>query len=193
MADEPIRFRIPALENDPQNPQEPDLPKTEPMQMSLDARKTLTGDILVGDHLDIDIVILPGKFKVLTLAKEEYNDSVYDAQNRMIEFLRKRGVIDFDSVQGGNVYGSMEMTYPEESINGGNTHQIILFTVGKWIDEEREYFEWRREYDRQEEERLLEPDDEETTELGQVQQKKKKGSLPSSPHYLYPGSFRSAI
>ena len=48
------------------------------------------------------------KKKILTLPKELITDQVYGAQNRLFSYLRKKGIINFDSIQGGNVYGSME-------------------------------------------------------------------------------------
>ena len=35
-------------------------------------------------------------------------DNVYGAETRLFEFLRKKGIVSYDSIQGGNIYGSME-------------------------------------------------------------------------------------
>ena len=55
--------------------------------IQLQARKSLGGDIMIYDHDDIDIVVMPGKKKILTFAKEYYGDHVYEAQNRFFKFF----------------------------------------------------------------------------------------------------------
>jgi len=75
--------------------------------IQLQARKSLNGDIMIYDHTDIDIIVMSEKKKILTFAKEYYGDHVFEAQNRLFKFLMKRGIIDYESVQGGNVYSSM--------------------------------------------------------------------------------------
>ena len=46
-------------------------------QISLQLRKSLDCDFMIFDHMDIDIVVMPEKKKVLALAKETYSDEVY--------------------------------------------------------------------------------------------------------------------
>ena len=167
-------------EEEPQSPQ---------ASMSIVARKTLNGDIAVMDHLDLDIIIMPGKNKILTFAKEEQNDAVYDAQHRFFEYLKKKGVVAPDSIQGGNIYGSLEAAYPEQGSDGENSHQIILFTIGKFIEEEKPYFMWDAAHRKSEVERLLEPDVIDSTEYGEVPQKVYKGSIPRKTAYPYGGGF----
>ncbi len=51
----------------------------------------------------------------------------------------------------------------------------MLLSVSKWIEKERPYFEYGEDYEDMMKDRLLEPDDEEATELGEVPQDKSKG------------------
>ena len=82
-----------------------------------------------------------------------------------------------ESVHGGNVYGSIEgeIAKPlEESIDQA---QAAVFSVGKFILEEKPFFKTYNEYEEDIEDRLTNPDEEESTELGDVPQKQSQGSL----------------
>ena len=76
--------------------------------LELNARKTLDGDLVVRDHPDVDVVIMPKKMKVVAFPKDSLTEETYQTQTKMFDFLMKRGVVTRDSVQGGNVFGSME-------------------------------------------------------------------------------------
>ncbi len=81
----------------------------EVKKVILKARRTLDGKILIPDHPDIDIAIIPEKNKIVAFPKEEMDDEVYETQDRLFKHLVRNGVCDFDSVQGGGcfyVYGS---------------------------------------------------------------------------------------
>jgi len=137
----------------------------KPTQTSivLKARRTLDGNVMIFDHKDIDIVVMPSQKKVVAFAKELFGDHVYEAQDRLFRFLIKKGVINYDSVQGGNIYSSMEAKIAESK--DYNSMQITLFSIGKFIEEERPYFEFEKAYDENFEKRLAEPDPEESTDF----------------------------
>ena len=65
-------------------------------QASLDliVRKTADGNIMIMDHTDIDVIVMPLSNKVLTIAKEALTDDVYDSQNRLFKYLSKKGLLD---------------------------------------------------------------------------------------------------
>ena len=63
---------------------------------------------MIYDHKDIDIVLMQEKKKIVAFAKDMLTDTVYGAESRLFEYLRKNGIIAYDSIQGGNIYGSME-------------------------------------------------------------------------------------
>ena len=76
--------------------------------LELDIRKSLSGDLMIFDHGDIDIVLSPVNNKVVAFPKDTMNDLVYGAQNRLMSFLNKRGVVVAEYTQGGDFYGSIE-------------------------------------------------------------------------------------
>ena len=146
-----------------------------PISFKLNARKALNGDIMIFDHADIDIVILTEKKKIIAFAKEIMSDIVYGAESRLFEFLRKKGIVAYDSIQGGNVYGSLEAKIHESKEM--DEIKITLLNVSKWMDTERPYFESMKAHDQMMDDSILEPDQEHSTELGEVPHEEEKGSI----------------
>jgi hypothetical protein len=54
--------------------------------LELKARKTLDGNIMIFDHEEMDIVLMPRKNKIVTFAKNDFSETVYSAQNRCSSF-----------------------------------------------------------------------------------------------------------
>jgi len=158
----------------------PPAPKVE-RKFELKIRKSLDGNLMIFDHADIDIVIMPSQNKVLALPKEAMTDQAYGAQNRLFAHLKRKGVIDLASVQGGNIYGSMEAVI-SESIDGHEPVKMVLLNVDTFITEERPYFDFVRSYVDQAEELLTDPDELHSTELGDVAHSDTKGSI--KPGYV---------
>ena len=146
-----------------------------PISFKLNARKALNGDIMIFDHIDIDIVILTEKKKVVAFAKDIMSDIVYGAESRLFEYLRKRGIVAFDSIQGGNVYGSLEAQIHEST--DLDPIKMTLLNVSKWMDDERPYFESMKAHDEIMDDALLDPDKENSTELGAIPHEEEKGSI----------------
>ena len=90
--------------------------------------------------IDMDVVVMPSKKKIVAFAKESLNDNVYAAQSRMFDYLFRHGVVLPESIQGGNVYGSMEATYPESSIENYAAENFAMLSVAKFMEEEQPYF-----------------------------------------------------
>ena len=155
--------------------------ETKPQaSMEMVARKSLDGNIMIMDHIDVDIIVMPSSNKVLTIAKGSLSEDVYDTQDRLFRFLTQKGLIDPSSIRSGNVYGSMEAAYVAESYNGSNPTEIVVFDIAKFIEEERPYFAYEDKHERDGIDRLTQPD--ESTELGQVPQEAEKGVLPDTGH-----------
>ena len=74
----------------------------------LDARKTMDGNIIIQDHPYMDIILSPKNKKIMALSKVLMDDRSYYTQNRFFDYLYKRGVIDPASVQGSNIFASLE-------------------------------------------------------------------------------------
>ena len=108
---------------------------SKPIVLNMHARKNLNGDIMIFDHNNIDIVILPEKKKIVAFAKDLVSDEVYGAQNRLFDHLRKKGLVDIASIRGGNIYGSLEaMLFESEEYDSFklailNISDFTLFSV----------------------------------------------------------------
>ena len=55
--------------------------------MALNARKSLEGNIMIFDHEEIDVVVMPSKNKVVAFPKDMMSDTVYEAQDRLFFYL----------------------------------------------------------------------------------------------------------
>ena len=160
--------------------QPPEPPKPDPIaEVELQIRRTASGDYYISDHADIDIIVM--KNKVLTIAKDIMSEMVYGAQDRLFSFLVKKGLVAAESIQGGSIYGSMEGTLL--SSDDLNVVNMTILNVSKYIDEERPYFEFVEKFDEMETEYFTEPEEEDSTELGEVPQEVEKGTI--RPGYTY--------
>ena len=150
----------------------------ETLEFSLNFRSALNGDLMILDHKDIDIVIQPKNNKVVTFAKVLASDVVYGAESRLLEFLRKKGIIEYDSIQGGNIYGSLEGKILESSKQ--DAIKATLVNISEWMKTEEPYIQGVTAYEELEDDLLLDPDNADSTELGQVSQAPDKGSISQS-------------
>ena len=139
----------------------------------LKLRSAINGDLMIMDHKDIDIVIKQGDKKIVAFAKETLSDLVYGAESRLLEYLRSSGLIEIDSIQGGNIYGSLEGKLQE----GNKVVEVTLMKISEWMETEEPMISGRTGYDHMEDEHLLSPDGEYSTELGEVPQEADKGSI----------------
>ena len=150
-------------------------PNAQILKFDLNLRRALNGDYLIFDHSDIDIVVMAEKKKIVAFAKDLMSEIVYGAESRLMEHLRKAGIIEYDSIQGGNVYGSLE----------GKIHdskeldevKMTLFQVSEWMKAEAPYMEVTKGHDEMMDDILLDPDAENSTELGEVPHEDEKGSI----------------
>lgn len=156
-------------------------------KFSLDIRQTLGGDYVVYDHPDIDIVIMPKMKKIVAFAKDKISDLTYDTQSRLFDFLTKKGIISRDSVQGGNVYASIQglMEEPKKPKEGEAMDPIqpALFVIAKFIEMERPRYEFLDRMEEEEEEYFTEPTDDNSTELGKVPHAREKGTIRPGIYY----------
>lgn len=143
-------------------------------------RKTLGGDFAIYDHFDLDIVVQPEKKQVIVFPKNEMSDDVYAAQDRLFSFLGKKGTVLLDSVQSGFVYGSMQGSYPESKI-GADSTEVVLYTISKFIEEEKPYYSHSDSLEDAILQADLEPSSEDSTELGEVPQEQEKGTIDQYP------------
>ena len=161
-------------------------PNRQMLEFKLDMRRALNGDLMIFDHADIDIVVMLESKKIVAFAKDLMSEVVYGAESRLFDHLKKKGIVAFDSIQGGNVYGSLEAKILDSK--DLDSLKMTLLNVSKWIDSERPYFEAMNAHDKMMDDSLLDPDSESSTEFGEVPHEEEKGSIKQhgifSP-YLY--------
>ena len=174
----PVNIKITDQETDQDTAQEPQGVKIEVVEKDevegkLKLRSALNGDLMIMDHKDIDIVLKPNEKKIIAFAKETLSDLVYGAESRLLEYLRKQGILKIDSIQGGNVYGSLEGQLHESD----KAVEITLMKISEWMETEQPMMSGRTGYDDMQDDHLLSPDGEYSTELGEVPAEERKGSI----------------
>jgi len=158
---------------EPEN-QEPEQPS---VQISLEMRKTLDGKLMILDHMHLDIVIDTNTSKITTFPKKEMSEEIYGFQRNYLEYLRKEGVVVEDSIRSGNVFGSLEATYPPSAEPTVNATQVVLLSTKKFLDKQTPAFEAQEYIENEIDDHLIDPDPEDSTELGEVPQEPEKGSI----------------
>ena len=141
----------------------------------LNIREALDGNLMIYDHKDIDIVLMQEQKKIVAFAKDILTDNVYGAESRLFEFLRKKGIVAYDSIQGGNIYGSMEAKILDSKKY--NSVKAALLNIAEWFKEEKPMMDYVDSHDDLMDDALLNPDDEHATELGEVPHEEEKGSI----------------
>jgi hypothetical protein len=173
-----VKIKIKQVDT-PEEPSEPtvkiEILDKERIEFELQAKSAVNGDLMIFAHRDIDIVLNQKDRKVTAFAKEMNSDFVYGAESRLFEYLRKKGVLDYDSIQGGNIYGSMEgklMDAKEHDVN-----KIALLAIHEWMQNEEPYIKRLKGHDEEVEDHMVNPDGEYSTELGEVPHEDQKGSI----------------
>ena len=155
--------------------------------VELKARKALDGSLLIMDHKKIDIAVMPEQMKVVTFPKTIATEDVYDYQNRLLELLADKGVIDRSTIQGGNIFRSLEgAVFPNEQIN---SLQAAIFVIAEFVQHEAKSERVADEYEKELEDMYTHPDDRDSTEYGEVPQYAEKGSMRPG-YYYYPLRYR---
>lgn len=143
----------------------------------VNARKTIDGNILIFDHPDMNVMIIPTKSKIVALPKNEIDDELYDTQKRFFKFLVNKGVVDYESVQDGNMFMTKEAVIPEMQ-GSGDKIQYCLYVISKFIEDELPFYENMEKFKEEMEDQLLEPEIDEYTEFDPSRQRTVKGTLP---------------
>jgi len=165
----------------------PSNPDLKPRTIELVARRAVDGKIMVFDHYLIDVVIAPEEGKVITFSKTNQNDLAYEAQDRLFRLMQSKGLIMPESVKSGNIYGSLEASYPTES-KYADTTNVALYLVHEFMQDEGKFLQLKADVEREEEARLLDPDAADSTELGEVPHEERKGTqgvIDYYPAYYY--------
>tara|TARA_R110000824_G_scaffold312445_1_gene499498 strand:- start:36 stop:566 length:531 start_codon:yes stop_codon:yes gene_type:complete len=152
-------------------------PEKEIEKIFLKARKTIDGNIIVSDHPDMNIMVLPAKNKIVSLPKDELDDELYDSQKRLFDFLVTSGVVDYSTVQDGNLFMTREATIPE-MVGEGDKIQYCLYAISNFVDQETPFYSNMKKFEKEVENNLLEPEIDEYTEFDPERHDDVKGTLP---------------
>jgi len=150
-------------------------PNKETIELEMNMRRALNGDLMIFEHKEIDIVIMKDKKKVVAFAKDLMSEIVYGAEARLMEHLKVAGIIEYDSIQGGNVYGSLEGKIQNSSDR--DPIKMTIYQVYQWLQAEKPYTEAVKGHDEMMNDAFLDPDAEHSTELGEVPHQDEKGSI----------------
>jgi hypothetical protein len=160
-------------------------PNKETIELEMNMRRALNGDLMIFEHKEIDIVIMKDKKKIVAFAKDLMSEIVYGAEARLMEHLKVSGIIEYDSIQGGNVYGSLEGKIQNSSDR--DPIKMTIYQVHQWLQAEKPYTEAVEGHDEMMNDAFLDPDAEHSTELGEVPHEDEKGSINQhglfSPYY----------
>jgi hypothetical protein len=147
-------------------------------KVSLALRKTLDNHIIIQDHHNMNIVVMPDKGKILAFPKGEYTQDCYTDQDQLFHFLRQAGVIKPDSINGSTIYGSLEAMYNTEKSGDEEPVEIVILNISNFLSKDKEEYSTRKKFIDDLENQLLHPEDEESTDYGEISQEKFKGSIP---------------
>ena len=147
-------------------------------KIKLSIGKTLEGNMIITDHQNMNVIVMPEKGKILAIPKGEFSNDVYTDQDQMFQHLLINGVILPDSIIGGNIYGSMEAKFPIEKKGEEEPIDVVLLNLYNFISRDKKEFSIRKRFIDDLEKELLNPDEENSTDLGEIPQEKFKGSIP---------------
>ena len=94
---------------------------------------------------------------------------------RLLTYLADSGLLGFDSIEGGNIYASLQGSLEKPS-DDRSILQLVTFHIGEWLNKENSEI-YDQYYAEEVEEWLLDPTEQDSTELGEVPQEAQKGSL----------------
>ena len=131
--------------------------------------------LVIYDHPLIDVIIIPSKNKIFTVPKDNVISDTYPAQNRYFKFLDRKGVLIKGTVRSGAIINSLEAFYPPN--DKVDVMQVIILLTKRFLEKEMEFIDISKNYEENVEDMYVNPDEEDTTELGEVPQKPRKGHV----------------
>lgn len=150
-------------------------------EIKIKARRTLAGDILIFEHPEVDIVISPTKKKISVSPKGKVSDDSYDIQDKFFKYMSNRGMVNPATVQSASAYGILEGKYYEN--DDFSSLGVVMSEIKKFIDVDKENYVYDEVFEKMEKE-MIDPDEDRTTELGEIPHEEMQGSL--RPGYVYP-------
>ena len=173
---------------EPQNPEQDDARGSikikingpeDKVTLEMNARRALNGDIMITEHDLIDIIVSPSKSKIITFPKKLSEREAYPVQDRLLIMMRERGIVDPSTIQGGNIFMSLEATLHESVSESVDAVQSAIFVTSTFLEEEKPDIMARKHLQHDLMMHWANPEEEESTELGQVPHSDRKGSMDS--------------
>lgn len=149
--------------------------------------KTLDGNLLIGDHEQVYFILSPEKRKITLISKQDLKDDFFMVQKRFLEFATKYGMLVMGSESTGYLPGMFEFSYPES--DKYDSVKVMLRLISMFLIREKEIYDRINAHEKEMEKLLLDPDDENSTELGEVPQEEKKGVKLNNPFVNYMTSW----
>ena len=140
--------------------------KKEPQaQVTLKATKTLDGSLLIDDHRQVDIVVIPQDKRILTMPKPSAEKDTFDYQKALFYSLFKAGVTG-NFIEGGASFGVVEGRYYEST--EVDSLQVVLYEIEKFIKRTQDDEALGVEYDKDIEDRFTDPTAQDSTAYGEI-------------------------
>lgn len=149
--------------------------------------KTLDGNLLIGDHEQVYFILSPEKRKITLLSKQDMKEEFFMVQKRFLEFAAKYGMIVLGSESTGYLPGMFEFSYPESDKH--DSVKVMLRLISMFLVKEKEVYDRINAHEKEMEKLLLDPDDDNSTELGEVPQEELKGVKINNPYVNYMTSW----
>lgn len=145
--------------------------------------KSLDGNLIIGDHPRALLVISPAKRKLTIIAKDGYKEDFVGVQKRFLALAREKGFVVLGSESTGYLPGMFELTYPENPEK--DSVKVMLKFMHMFVQKEKEIIGRIEKHEKDFETNILQPSDEESTELGEIPHKRKQGGQAQNPYMNY--------
>ena len=144
----------------------------------------LDGNVIISDHQLMDLVLIPAKNKVLMVPRPGFGQETYYKQKDFFSALSRRGVFT-GPLEGGTVHGVFEakLGVSEEL----SSVQVALLEIERYFKQEAVEEGFGEDFDTELEDRFINPDDEQSTEAGEIEPEEdsraRQNSAPPVQHY----------
>ena len=155
--------------------------------------RILDGSLLFDSHPEIDIIVDKKKKQVVTYPKNDLGKEAYSAQDRFMNYLSKKGVIDRGTIRSGGVANSLLSKILSPIEDGIDELNVCMFCIYNFLKTEEPFFNFIEDFEEDYESDLLDPDPEHSTELGEVPHQEQKGSVPPGKYYGYGYGYRPYV
>lgn len=149
----------------------------------LDIKRTIGNKFIIKDHPEYEILLDPETMMIILFSKGNYGEANENYQLQLLKFLASEGAIKRTTIQTGTVFGSYQAELVESSEE--NSLHYCIFAISEFMESELEEIRRAEEYKKEKERFILEPDEDESTELGEIPHEVEKGSIHNDLRNYY--------